>query len=315
MRIGVALLIPSPVKEELDGLRRALGDGSLTRIDSHITLVPPVNIPEQELDDVVGSLRAAALDCTSLELLLGPVQTFAPESPVLYLDVRDRERVVRLRDAVFVGPLQRRLTFPFYPHVTVCDDADEARIASGLIALDRYEAKCTIDSVHLLCEGEHRRWDPIAEVRFATPFLLGRGGLETVIEVGSYFVPDAQRFANEGWHRYDVQNGVPEDVSHPYAMTSRQGAVVVGVVEGTISGETIHLARMIVGEEIRRQGIGHNMLNRVLEYGRQHDCVRVTLRVLVDGPLGFFESHGFSVDYSLPNWHAGRDFVQMRRTL
>ena len=44
VRLGVALLIPPPFDREVDGLRRALDDGSLGRIPAHLTLVPPVNV-------------------------------------------------------------------------------------------------------------------------------------------------------------------------------------------------------------------------------------------------------------------------------
>ena len=41
MRLGVALLVPAPQSDEIDGLRRALDDPVLGRVPAHLTLVPP----------------------------------------------------------------------------------------------------------------------------------------------------------------------------------------------------------------------------------------------------------------------------------
>lgn len=38
-QLGVVLLIPPPIATEVDGLRRALGDGARPRIAPHVTLV------------------------------------------------------------------------------------------------------------------------------------------------------------------------------------------------------------------------------------------------------------------------------------
>src|SRR5687768_11841471 len=87
-RLGVALLVPPPARDEVDGLRRALGDPALPRIPAHLTLVPPVNVREEAVPDALHVLRDAAADTpASLRLTLGPPGTFLPDNPVLYLRV------------------------------------------------------------------------------------------------------------------------------------------------------------------------------------------------------------------------------------
>ena len=80
-------------------MRRALGSPSLLTQAPHITLVPPVNVRDDDLDAAVAVLRAAAQHCArTLDFCLGPVVTFSPVSPVLYLQVgSDAETLVRLR--------------------------------------------------------------------------------------------------------------------------------------------------------------------------------------------------------------------------
>ena len=89
-RLGVALLVPPPLDVEIDGLRRAVGDGALGRIPAHLTLVPPVNVREDRLDDAVAVLRRAAAAAAPFEVDLGPPATFLPINPVLYLALAGR---------------------------------------------------------------------------------------------------------------------------------------------------------------------------------------------------------------------------------
>lgn len=164
-RLGVALLVPEPVATEVDGLRRALGDGALGRIPAHLTLVPPVNVAAEAVGEAVDGLRRSARESRTLHLRLGPATTFAPVNPVVYLAVGgDLDGLHALRDRVFTPPLSRPLTHPFVPHVTVADDMAPARIPAAVAALADYLVDVAVPSIHLLEQGRDRVWRPIAEV-------------------------------------------------------------------------------------------------------------------------------------------------------
>jgi len=168
VRLGVALLLPGPLDAEVDGLRRALGDGALGRIPAHLTLVPPVNVREDRLAAALAVLRRAAEATRPFTVTLGPPATFMPDSPTLHLGVAgDAEAVRVLRDLVFVDPLDRPLTWPFVPHVTLADEAGPDRIDAALAALAGYVVDATFDRVHLLLQGPGRIWTPIADVAFS----------------------------------------------------------------------------------------------------------------------------------------------------
>lgn len=152
--------MPAPVAGEVDGLRRGLGDGALGRIRPHLTLVPPVNVREDDVEAALDRLRSAAATTGHLRVTLGPVSTFHPVTPTLYLAVEgDLDSLGRLRDAAFAPPLARELTHPFTPHVTVADDAPPARIAAAVEALAGFRADVTFDRLTLL--EEHRRDDGV----------------------------------------------------------------------------------------------------------------------------------------------------------
>lgn len=171
-RLGVVLLLPEPAATEVDGLRRALGDGTLGRIPAHLTLVPPVNVREDDMHGALDLLRQAAAQTGPLDLRLGPATTFQPATPVVYLGVGgDVAGLHALRGRVFHPPLERPVTLPFVPHVTLADDFDPDRIPAAVAALADYVVDVRFEAVHVLEEGRGRVWRPIAEAAFSHRWL------------------------------------------------------------------------------------------------------------------------------------------------
>ena len=173
-------------------MRRALGDPSLGRVPAHLTLVPPVNVRVDQLPAALARVRAAAASQSGpLRLTLGPPATFLPDNPVLYLEVGgDLEALQALRDHTFVAPLQRTLSWPWIPHVTVSDMAETERIAAALVALDRFAVVATIEHLVLLEEQRGRLWSPIADAALGPPAVIGRGGLAVEITRSRLFDPE-----------------------------------------------------------------------------------------------------------------------------
>lgn len=246
-RLGVALLLDPPVSHEVDGLRRAVGDPSLYRIPSHVTLVPPVNVRHDDLPAALGVLRraAAATRPAPLTLTLGAVTSFLPANPVLYLAVGgDLEGLRDLRDAVFAPPLERKLSWPWVPHVTLADGAPDARIASALEALEDYTAIATIDRVVLLEEGPGRMWAPLADAALGPPARIGTGGLAVELVRGRLVDP---RFV------------APEPPAPPVlAVNAYREGLPVGWARAAVDRDGTHL-EVFVDEEHRRQGIGSHL--------------------------------------------------------
>jgi 2'-5' RNA ligase len=165
-RFAVALLIPPPVSLEIDGLRRALGDRQLGRIDPHVTIIPPINLREEDLPDALAVVQAAARAAGPMSLVLGPVETFAETSPVRFLAVEPWEPVTQLYRACWTGVLERPEKRPFHPHVTV--DIDGGPTEGRDPALDLlagYRAEVVVDRVTVL-ENVERGWDPYLAYRF-----------------------------------------------------------------------------------------------------------------------------------------------------
>jgi 2'-5' RNA ligase/ribosomal protein S18 acetylase RimI-like enzyme len=317
-RLGVVLLVPPPVREEIDGLRRALGDGALGRIPAHLTLVPPVNVNEERFADGLAALRAAAARTRRFTVRLGPPATFAPINPVIYLAVEGAgaEQVLRLRDAVFSDPLSRDLTWPFVPHVTLADEADPARIDAALVALTGYEVDVTFDRVHLLEEQEARVWRPVAEAAFEAPAVIGRGGLELELTRTRVLDAEAAAWSEAEWSRYTLAEYGSTQEDEPFAIAARRDGVLLGTSTGSTRFDGGYLARLIVRADERGTGVGSHLLAATESLAAGRGCRRLTLRTEADGGArAFYESRGWRAHATLPAWRAGRDFVQMEREL
>ena len=322
LRLGVALLVPPPHDRAVDTLRRACGDGSLGRIPPHLTLVPPVNVREERLGEVLDHLRAAAAATRPFRLSLGPPATFLPANPVLYLPVAgDLAALTALRERVFVEPLARDLQWPFVPHVTLVDDGDPARLEAAVLALADARFDVAFELLTLLREQRgddgHRVWGPIADVSLVAPAVVGRGGLPLELTAGTQVDPETARWLDEAWTVHDADEygpGAPQD--EPVVVTARREGRVAGVADGHVRGPTAYLARIIVGAEVRGQGVGSHVLAAFAAEGRARGATELTLRCLDGGPAeAFYRSRGFTTAFPLPGWRHGRDFVQLRRSL
>jgi 2'-5' RNA ligase len=165
-RFAVALLIPPPVSVEIDGLRRALGDRQLGRIDPHVTIVPPINLHDEQVGEAMAVVQAAARAAGPMELTLGPVETFAETSPVRFLAVAPWAPVTALYRACWTGVLEREEKRPFHPHVTVDIDGGPTEGTDPALALlAGYRAEVVVDRVTVL-ENVERGWDPYLSYRF-----------------------------------------------------------------------------------------------------------------------------------------------------
>jgi 2'-5' RNA ligase/GNAT superfamily N-acetyltransferase len=317
LRLGVALLLPSPVAEEVDGLRRAVGDRSLGRIPAHLTLVPPVNVRDELVADALSVLRAAAAAARPFTIGLGPPATFLPDNPVLYLAVPvGAPRVHALRDAVFRRPLARELTWPFVPHVTLADGVDPSRAEAALSTLADYRADARVEAVHLLREGPGRVWSPISEARLGGVAVVGRGGLPLELAAASGPDPEAAAFAASEWARHDAAELGGQVEGEDVTIAARREGEVVGVATGTLRGGRAHLSELLVAEAVRGNGIGGHLLAAFESWAAARGAVRLSTRAQAgSGAEAFYRARGWVEEARLPRWMAGREFVQLRRDL
>ncbi|GAC1535578.1 MAG: hypothetical protein NVS3B12_17690 [Acidimicrobiales bacterium] len=316
MRLGVALLIPGRVAVEIDGLRRAFGATALGRVPPHITLVPPVNVNETRLSSVSEVIRSAAATVPPFRLELGPLRSFWPDTPVLHLDVGgDLVTLGRLRDGVFRDPLERPLSWPFVPHVTIAEDVDPDHIPVLVEQVGAFRASVTIERIQLLSEEPDRRWTTLTELDLGGPRIVGRGGLELEITRAARLDPEAAEMFAQAWASDRLSGHGPLPPAVPFAVAARREGAVVGVANGTAEdGGELWLERLVVDPAARTQGVGRALLAEVGRIGVDRGCRRALL--VCQSPFApWYRGHGWSIDLPLPGWRSGVDFVRMTRAL
>lgn len=319
-RLGVALLIPPPLRAEIDTLRRAAGDGTLHRVPAHLTLVPPVNVRDDRIMDALDVLRAAAAATRPFSVRLGPPATFEPLTPVLYLPVDGPglAAVYQLRDRVFSAPLARKLTWPFVPHVTLADEVPTPSLTAAVTALAGYNADVTFDRVHLLQEGSGRVWSAMADAAFAAPAVVGRGGWP--LEISHTTEPDfeARAFADREWALHDAAELGADAVwtEDRFALTARRDGRIVGLADGWTARGVGFLSGLIVGAAERGTGVGSHLLAAFAALCADRDCPRLALRTLAGSRAhAFYMTKGWVEEAHFSSWVQGRDLVQLRRDL
>jgi 2'-5' RNA ligase len=304
LRLGVAILVPAPHDAAVDGLRGAVADPALGRIPAHLTLVPPVNVREDRLDDALGVLRAAAGTVEAFRLRLGPPATFLPVNPVLYLPVvgdPDDPGLLslhRLRDAVFSDPLARPLSWPFVPHVTLADQAAPERIVAAQAALADFHLEFDVTRLHLLREGAERRWEAIADAELGRAAVIGRGGLELELTRSEHPDPLAARALGD----------------EPFCITARRHGRVVGMALGFIAAgpETASrdafLQRLVVPEPERDQGIGSHLVAAAEAWAAERGCQSIATEAPAGSRLeAYFAGRGWIAGAGSPGSRLRRD--------
>jgi len=193
--------------DEVDGLRRALGAMALQRIAPHCTLVPPVNVRDEDMSSVLEHVRAAAARSSAIAVELGPPATFWPRTPVLYLSVGgDLEAIAELRVDLATGPLsppEERRERDFVPQP---DLGPEDRSPPGWRMPSRLwptigRRTASNGSTLLEQDAEHRWW-PLADTVLGRP--AGRRARSFDLELSVVERPDpaVAAWVEEQWAGY-----------------------------------------------------------------------------------------------------------------
>lgn len=303
-------------------MRRGLGAAALERIAPHVTVVPPVNVRDDGLDQATAVLRQAARDSGPLRLHLGPPRTFWPASPVVYLAVGgDVEELRTLRQAMLVPPLDtsagRRAEREYVPHVTLDQSIEVSRIDPAIETLSAYRASVTIEQLTLLrFEETERAWLPFASAALGRPRTVGRGGLEIELSFADMLEPEADRFQAREWSQYAIETYGDERGEETFAITARIGGEIAGTATGQLRSDYCRLANLMVAAHLRSHGVGSQLLRATEQVAREHNIYVVRLETRAGGAAErFYAERGYVVAGTLARWRRGHDFSIMERSL
>ena len=161
--IGVSLAVPEPWGRRLQDYRVALGDESARQIPTHVTLLPPTEVAEEELGTISDHLGAVAGRVPPFRVHLRGTGTFRPVSPVVFVVVVEGiSACEQLTAMVRSGPLRTDLRFPYHPHVTVAHDIPEADLDKAFHDLASFECLFAAEAFHLYTHDDQQGWTPDA---------------------------------------------------------------------------------------------------------------------------------------------------------
>ncbi len=159
--IGVSIAVPEPCGRTLQDYRVSLGDDGAQQIPTHITLVPPTEVAEADVPDVVSHLESAAASHDPFGIHLRGSGTFRPVSPVVFVGVvKGISECELLAKSVRTGPLDLSLEFPYHPHVTVAHHLPEQTLDRAFDELGDFECSFEVDGFWLYTYDEQPGWVP-----------------------------------------------------------------------------------------------------------------------------------------------------------
>jgi 2'-5' RNA ligase len=165
--IGVSIAVPDPYGAAIQDARDRVGDPLARSIPTHVTLLPPTEIPADGLPAVERHLRAVAARHRPFRMLLHGCGTFRPVSPVVFVRVEHGTRECRLVEAsVRSGPLARELNFPYYPHVTVAHGLEDGALDRAYEEMNGFRAEFEVPGFSLYRLGADNVWRPLQAYAF-----------------------------------------------------------------------------------------------------------------------------------------------------
>jgi 2'-5' RNA ligase/GNAT superfamily N-acetyltransferase len=264
-RLGAVLLLPRHISDEIDGLRRALGVAPIEQVPPHITLVLPINVREDEVDDAIAlTRRVASEQTTRLHLTIGPVATFSPITPVIYLRVGGPglDALTRMRDQLDSGPFAQELTHEFVPHVTLHAEATEAQVTGALSSMTNYVEAVGLEGITILEQADaDKLWRPIADAPFGVEPSTRTLGADRV----TFTAHNQETLTATSIGRY--QRLVVEAIVE---------GRTVGVARGRVArGDVAWLDELVVNAEYRGTGVGGGLARAFLDAARAYEVTQI----------------------------------------
>lgn len=167
--IGVAIAVPEPWGEQLRRHRLSFGDEQAGIVPTHVTLLPPTEIEDDQLEQLVKQLAEAARSVSPFEVHLRGTGTFRPVSQVVFIALAQGISQVELTaDAIRSGTLDVPLAYPFHPHVTVAHHVPEAALERAFTTLADFECCFEVTAFVLYLHDPAQGWQTRATVELGS---------------------------------------------------------------------------------------------------------------------------------------------------
>src|SRR5450631_3937511 len=165
--ISVSIAVPAPFAGELQRMRASFGDPSARSIPTHVTLLSPTEIADEEGPEIREHLQRVAEAQRPFTMLLRSTGTFRPISPVVFVQVAGGiSACERIEQAIRTGPLKRDVQFYYHPHVTIAHNVDDEAMDRAFNELASFECSFQVSAFDLFEHGDDLVWRPVGSFDF-----------------------------------------------------------------------------------------------------------------------------------------------------
>jgi len=176
--ISVSIAVPAPFAGELQRLRASFGDPSAESIPTHVTLLSPTEVADDQGPEIREHLQRVAAVQQPFTMMLRSTGTFLPVSPVVFVQVAGGiSACERIEAAIRTGPLKRDVQFHYHPHVTVAHRVDDSSMDRAFNELASYQCAFEVGAFDLFEHGDDLVWHPVCRFDFNAEVISPPGRL------------------------------------------------------------------------------------------------------------------------------------------
>jgi 2'-5' RNA ligase len=168
--LGIVVPVPEPWAQLLVDWRSKVGDPQASIVPPHVTLLPPTEVPVSRRPAIAAHLTAVARAHPPFDMHLSGTGTFQPVSDVVFVTVaRGIGNCELLAGDVRRGPLERSLSYPYHPHVTVAHDVPPDMLDLAYSGLSDLSAEFRVSSITEFEQTDGGTWAVAREYPLTGP--------------------------------------------------------------------------------------------------------------------------------------------------
>jgi 2'-5' RNA ligase len=168
--VGIVVPVPEPWAQLLVDWRSKVGDPQASLVPPHVTLLPPTEVAVADREAISAHLAGVARCHPAFDMHLSGTGTFSPVSDVVFVAVaKGIGNCELLATDVRSGPLDRTLSFPYHPHVTVAHDVPPDMLELAYSGLSDLTAAFRVDSFTEFEQTPSGAWAVAREYKLTGP--------------------------------------------------------------------------------------------------------------------------------------------------
>lgn len=119
----------------------------------------------------------------------------------------------------------------------------------------------------------------------------------------------------EGFGRHARAMTGRDEKFDPVAFIANDRGSFAGAIVAELFWGALHIKYVYVDEAYRGKGIGSQLMERALKYGRENKCLFAFVETMSFQALDFYRKMGFELEFTRSGYKYDASFHYLRRTL